>query len=381
MVRPDEDASSSVDSSTEKPAASGYVGPAGASPVPVSAEAPGSRPQVPGEIGVSRAGRREPLRREQARGSQHQAKPADSSEKQSGSRAAHGTVKATSTSPVSERGVGSGGVWGATRVQGRTWNRRDPSQQPSSRRGGSYKPKVKSSAAERESEGIVVPDGGASAASTHVVEHNAAGGKGPRGGHVGSRGKREGMAGKTGPNSPGGREPVDKVRQLQRRLWAAAKPSSRRRFHALYDRIYRSDVLWEAWKRVRRNKGAAGIDRQTLAEVEQNGVERALERLGAELRACRYRPKAVLRRYIPKADGKKRPLGIPTVRDRVVQMAAKLVLEPIFEADFVRARSVSVHVAVRRRRSRPSVSEDLAGEITFSMRTSATTSAASITSG
>jgi group II intron reverse transcriptase/maturase len=85
---------------------------------------------------------------------------------------------------------------------------------------------------------------------------------------------------------------------------------------------------------VRRNKGAAGIDRQTLAEVEQYGVELFIEELSVELRAGRYRPKAVLRRYIPKADGKKRPLGIPTVRDRVAQMAAKLVLEPIFEADF-----------------------------------------------
>jgi group II intron reverse transcriptase/maturase len=125
------------------------------------------------------------------------------------------------------------------------------------------------------------------------------------------------------------------VRQLQRRLWVAAKRHPGRRFHALYDRIARGDVLAEAWKRVRKNRGAAGVDAQTLSDVEQYGVERFLEELGAELRAGRYRPAAVLRRYIPKADGKKRPLGIPTVRDRVVQMAAKLVLEPIFEADFL----------------------------------------------
>jgi RNA-directed DNA polymerase len=151
------------------------------------------------------------------------------------------------------------------------------------------------------------------------------------------------MAGKTGPNHPdgrksvvlGGRRPDDKVRQLQRRLWSAAKGQPGRRFHALYDRIVRGDVLAEAWKRVRRNRGAAGVDAQTLAAIEQRGVELFLEELGAELRAGRYRPAAVLRRYIPKADGKKRPLGIPTVRDRVAQMAAKLVLEPIFEADFL----------------------------------------------
>jgi group II intron reverse transcriptase/maturase len=85
---------------------------------------------------------------------------------------------------------------------------------------------------------------------------------------------------------------------------------------------------------VKRNRGAAGVDRQTLAEVEELGVEGFLEDLQAELRAGEYRPRAVLRRYIPKADGRKRPLGIPTVRDRVVQMAAMLVLEPVFEADF-----------------------------------------------
>jgi len=133
---------------------------------------------------------------------------------------------------------------------------------------------------------------------------------------------------------PHRRVPVDKVRQLRRRLWAAAKRSPERRFHALYDRISRSDVLREAWRRVKRNRGAAGVDRQTLAEVEELGVERFLEELQTELRAGEYRPRAVLRRYLPKADGRKRPLGIPTVRDRVVQMAATLVLEPVFEADF-----------------------------------------------
>jgi group II intron reverse transcriptase/maturase len=143
------------------------------------------------------------------------------------------------------------------------------------------------------------------------------------------------MAGKSGPNDPGGRKPLDHVRQLQRRLWAAAKRAPGRRFHALYDHLWRGDVLWEAWERVRKNKGAAGVDAQTIAEVERYGVERFLQELGAELRSKTYRPKVVLRRYIPKADGSKRPLGIPTVRDRVAQMAAKLVLEPIFEADFL----------------------------------------------
>ena len=143
------------------------------------------------------------------------------------------------------------------------------------------------------------------------------------------------MAGKTGPNHPGGRGPRDKVRGLQRRLWAAAKRATGRRFHALYDHIGRSDVLREAWKRVRRNRGAAGVDGESIRDVEQYGVELFLEELGAELCAGKYRPRVVRRRYIPKGDGRKRPLGIPTVRDRVAQMAAKLVLEPIFEADFL----------------------------------------------
>jgi group II intron reverse transcriptase/maturase len=142
------------------------------------------------------------------------------------------------------------------------------------------------------------------------------------------------MPGRTGANLPEQRESLDKVRQLQRRLWSTAKQQPKRRFHALYDRIYRRDVLWEAWRRVKRNRGAAGIDALTLAAVEQMGVDSLLDELGARLRAGTYRPQAVRRRYIPKADGRQRPLGIPTVRDRVAQMAATLVLEPIFEADF-----------------------------------------------
>lgn len=166
------------------------------------------------------------------------------------------------------------------------------------------------------------------------VRQNAPGGRDPCGGRVGPGGKREGMVGGSRSNDPGGRSPVDKVQRLQDRLRDAAKRQPGRRFHALYDRIWRSDVLQEAWKRVKRNKGAAGVDAQTIAEVQVHGEERFLSELQAVLRAGEYRPQAVLRRYIPKADGRQRPLGIPTVRDRVVQAATKLVLEPIFEADF-----------------------------------------------
>lgn len=185
---------------------------------------------------------------------------------------------------------------------------------------------AKASAAQRESEGTVVV--------TRLATHNAGGAKGPCGGNVGRASTREGMTGETGSNHPGGQASIDKVRQLQRRLWRAAKRQPGRRFHALMDRIYRRDVLWEAWRRVKRNRGAAGVDAMTLAAVEHLGVEAFLEDLSARLRAGMYRPSAVRRRYIPKADGRQRPLGIPTVRDRVVQMAATLVLEPIFEADF-----------------------------------------------
>src|ERR1035437_9767273 len=111
---------------------------------------------------------------------------------------------------------------------------------------------------------------------------------------------------------------VDKVRELQRQLYVCAKQSRTRRFHALYDRIHRSDVLWRAWMRVRSNRGAAGGDETTLRSIEEQGVTQFLEGIQADLTAGQYRPSAVRRQYIGKDDGKQRPLGIPTVRDRGV---------------------------------------------------------------
>ncbi|HUB42821.1 MAG TPA: group II intron reverse transcriptase/maturase, partial [Streptosporangiaceae bacterium] len=161
------------------------------------------------------------------------------------------------------------------------------------------------------------------------------------------------MAGSARSNSPGGRPPAVaglapppapgdvranpvNVRELQWKLWAAAKQSPERRFHALYDRVCRGDVLWEAWCRVRASRGAAGVDRITLAYVQgEYGVQRLLAELQAGLREGACRPAPARRVDIPKPDGSKRPLGIPTVRDRVAQQAARIVLEPVFEADFL----------------------------------------------
>ena len=187
---------------------------------------------------------------------------------------------------------------------------------------------VKSEGEQRESDGVVVP---------RAVQVRAVSGKGPDFDHARGGGKRKGMAGTARSNYPDGIRPIDNVRRLQRKLWAAAKQSEERRFHALFDRVHRADVLWEAWKRVRANRGAAGVDRLTLEQVEGYGVQRMLDELARDLREGRYRPAPARRVEIPKSDGGRRPLGIPTVRDRVAQQAAKLVLEPIFEADFVDA--------------------------------------------
>ena len=204
---------------------------------------------------------------------------------------------------------------------------------------------VKAPGGQRESEGAVVPLIG--------VHDNAPGGKGPHFDRVLREGKHQGMAGVSRSNSPGGLSPAVaglvpppapgtgradpvNVRELQRKLWAAAKQSPGRRFHALYDRVHRGDVLWEAWERVRKNRGAAGVDKVTLAFVQEvYGVRRLLAELRRDLREGTYRPAPARRVDIPKPDGSKRPLGIPAVRDRVAQQAAKIVLEPVFEADFL----------------------------------------------
>jgi len=127
--------------------------------------------------------------------------------------------------------------------------------------------------------------------------------------------------------------PPEKVQKLQTALHAKAKGSPTYRFYALYDKVYRKDVLLHAYACCKSNKGAAGVDGQTFEDIEQYGLERWLGELTEQLRSRTYQPQPVRRVYIPKPDGKQRPLGIPTVKDRVVQMAAVLVLEPIFGAD------------------------------------------------
>ncbi|MDR5729865.1 MAG: hypothetical protein RB191_20835, partial [Terriglobia bacterium] len=159
---------------------------------------------------------------------------------------------------------------------------------------------------QRESEGVVVPLIG--------VQHNAPGGKGPDFDHAGEVGKHQGRTEVSRSNHPDGSSSVVadeellgaspvKVRGLQRALWAAAKQSSGRRFHALYDRIYRGDVLVEAWERVRKNKGAAGVDRVTVAAVEDYGVDRMLAELRYDLREGGYRPAPARRVEIDKPRG------------------------------------------------------------------------------
>jgi group II intron reverse transcriptase/maturase len=198
-------------------------------------------------------------------------------------------------------------------------NRRDPTRRPTSGKGGSYKPKVKGCRAERESEGLVVP---VKAEARTPLE-----GSGPALVVPVAGGKCEGMPARANT-------PIDKVRELQRGLFRAAKRSRSRRFHALFDRICRGDVLAEAWRRVKSNRGAAGIDGETLTMDEQRGEEEFQQEIQQLLKTGRYRPQPVRRRYIPKSDRTSRPLGIPTVRDRVIQQATKIVIEPLYEADF-----------------------------------------------
>lgn len=176
---------------------------------------------------------------------------------------------------------------------------------------------------------------------------------------------REGQAGPTGMadrfvvptkpgNSGGGKEPEFKtnvrtsmrarrlamslptpptVRKLQETLHAKAKGSPGYRFYALYDKVYRRDVLEVAFGRCRANGGAPGIDGQTFDDIQAYGVERWLDELASDLRSKTYQPQPVRRVYLPKPDGTRRPLGIGTIRDRVTQMAVVLILEPIFETD------------------------------------------------
>ena len=145
----------------------------------------------------------------------------------------------------------------------------------------------------------------------------------------------------------------EKVGKLQEALHAKAKRSPDYRFYTLYDKIHRSDVLWHAYRICQSNGGAAGVDGQTFDDIEEYGQKPWLDELAEELRRKTYLPSPVRRVWIPKPDGKRRPLGIPSIKDRVVQMAAVIVLEPIFEADlppeqYAYRSGKSAHDAIKR---------------------------------
>jgi len=140
----------------------------------------------------------------------------------------------------------------------------------------------------------------------------------------------ENLKGKAGKALSG----AEKVRSFQRKIYLKAKQEKEFRFYIMYDKIYLHHFLFEAWKRVKANKGVPGYDKVTFSEIEKYGVENYLKELAEELQTETYKPQPVLRVYVPKANGKMRPLGIPTIKDRIVQMSCKMAIEPVFEADF-----------------------------------------------
>jgi len=168
----------------------------------------------------------------------------------------------------------------------------------------------------RESEGPIVP----------LKPVKAGGGKGPWFWVLSKKERVRGIG--MGLVTP------EKIRDLQRKLYVKAKGEPNFRFYSLYDKVYRKDILEHAYRCAKSNDGEHGVDEVTFEQIEEEGLENWLERLGEDLRTRRYKPEAVLRVYIPKLGGGERPLGIPTIRDRVAQKAAKFVLEPIFEAEF-----------------------------------------------
>jgi RNA-directed DNA polymerase len=324
MVRPDEQIFKA--GKVGEGMGSGCIDSAGESPAPASAEAPGSGSHEGRESARSRAGCQKPVQggRERSGGPQRvvNVEQASSDYQPKGDwerRAGHVTAKATHSVRDSEHALGLPGVLAVARREGLMRNRREPTRRFTS-------DAAMGISAERESPSCRAAVRGGSSTAEGV--DNTPEGRTPALVERADAGKCEGMAAR--PNNP-----EEKVRELQRTLWRCAKRSESRRFHALYDRICRGDVLREAWRRVQANRGAAGIDGESIAAIAESGVEAWLAEIEADLRAGEYRPSPVRRRYIPKNDGKQRPLGIPTVRDRVVQMATKLVIEPIFEADFL----------------------------------------------
>ena len=171
----------------------------------------------------------------------------------------------------------------------------------------------------------------------------------------------------------------ESVRKLQRALHAKAKTEPGFRFYALYDKLYREDILAHAYAQCRSNRGAPGVDGQDFADIETYGVERWLGELAQSLREETYRAEPIKRVYIPKPDGRQRPLGIPTIRDRVCMTAAVLVLKPIFEQTFHQSSMHSVLDAMRTGRLRRWGNCFTEATATLWMPTSRTTSGASHT--